>query len=132
MNELPKPPTKEAIAVLQRLLSSSFPGVEQLREQLKGLLVQPLDQEGSLRLIVQNKCVARVAARVPVEGSYSDSYSLNDFEARVRILLHVLDGELFELEVYKDDGTPILRLPDVSELRIEITDCDPPPLDSSM
>lgn len=90
--------------LLSKLLSWNFRGAPELREQLSGMLAKPLDTNGSLRLGVTVPSVAKVDRRIPVEGTYLD----ND-GTRVHILLHVVDGYLDELEVYREDSGRIAR-----------------------
>ncbi|MCA9814226.1 MAG: hypothetical protein H6677_02830 [Candidatus Obscuribacterales bacterium] len=100
------------INIFNRLLSVEFPGVEHLRMQIEAMQVQTLDENGSLSLKVESGVRADVQSRVPVEASYSDSEEgSDDKEPRVHMLLHVLDGSMKELEIYKDDGSAIVQKP---------------------
>ena len=111
--------TETESLILTRMLAAEFSGVEQLREQARNLLVRTIDKEGSLALLVQSVVHAVVEHRIPVEASYSDSEdSRTDGHPRVHFLLHVIDGLMTELEVCKDDGSPIVRDPAVAELRL--------------
>lgn len=94
--------------VLSLLLDQDFPGAPELREQLHGLRVAPVDDDGSLALRPQyGSSNAQVVRRVPVEGHYAD----RDGE-RVHVLLHVADGYLHELELFREDGEVVMqRLP---------------------
>lgn len=91
-------------AVLDRLLSADFPGRDGLAAQVLTALVRRIDDEGSLRFRVEGSPAA-VADRVPVEGRYWEGK--DPFGPGVSLLLHVVGGLLHELEVLKDDGTPI-------------------------
>lgn len=90
--------------IVKVLLSKDFPGNEALRAQLETASVSAIDAEGSLRFRVSGTPAA-VKSRVPTEGYYFDR-GANDRPA-INILLHVVDGMLHELEVYKDDGSSI-------------------------
>ena len=58
--------------------------------------------------------------RIPVEGFYDDIIDETKggirLAAIVRLALHVTEGKISELEVYKEDGTPILMDPYEIEL----------------
>jgi len=101
-------------AVLDKLLTEKFPGVDALREQSKVLRVRRIDSEGSLELQPSEKAPrAEVVERVPIEGELID----RDGTA-IRVLLHVVDGWMTELEVFRDAGGPPQRDLDAGELRV--------------
>jgi hypothetical protein len=80
--------------------------------QLDGLSVKTIDQEGSLSLRPSYSAVpAEVQQRVVTEGYYSDEDTSSSEGPRVNVLLHVVEGRLAELEIYKDDGSPIKKAP---------------------
>jgi hypothetical protein len=63
--------------------------------------------------------LAPVKRRVPVEAWYLDVNSKPLDGPFVRILLHVLDGKLSELEIYKDDSSPVIKKePKLTELTL--------------
>jgi hypothetical protein len=90
--------------IVAALLSRDFAGCEALRVQLETADVSTIDAEGSLRFKVSGP-PALVDGRVPTEGYYFDRGV--DHRPAVNLLLHVVEGKLHELEVYKDDGSPI-------------------------
>ena len=104
--------------LLLKLLELSFPGSTELRLQLSNALVSSLGETGSLFFDVRSELVAPVKHRVPVEAWYSDVDTDPLVGPFVRILLHVVAGKLFELEIYKDDGSAIIKKPMLNELRI--------------
>ncbi|HEY5943618.1 MAG TPA: hypothetical protein VIT89_12265 [Solirubrobacterales bacterium] len=79
------------------LLRQEFPGRQALREQVSSLAVAPIDVEGSLRLEAEGPR-AEVRERVPVEAMVEDVDGVT-----IHVLLHVVDGLMSELEIYKDD-----------------------------
>ncbi|WP_442965934.1 DUF6984 family protein [Rhizobium sp. 42MFCr.1] len=91
-------------SLMDLLLTNQFPGVEALRSQLETARVSRIDAEGSLQFRVRGP-LAEVQERVPTEGYYFDADV--DYRPAVNVLLHVVEGKLHELEVYKDDGSPI-------------------------
>ena len=72
----------------------------------------PIDDEGSLRLDVCSPVVAGVRERVPVTATFDDADDIP-----IYLLLHVIDGKLAELEVYKGDGSTIVVEPKPEKLR---------------
>lgn len=106
-------------AVLDRLLTADFPGRDELVAQARIALVRRIDAAGSLRFRVDG-APAAVASRVPVEGHYWDGDAPSG--PAINLLLHVVEGRLHELEVYKDDGTHIRVSPfEVSPYRITVS-----------
>ncbi|WP_409564101.1 DUF6984 family protein [Methylobacterium sp. J-068] len=111
LNEAWRPLMPEEVAMLDLLLATDFPGRNELAAQARSALARRVDQEGSLRFQVDGP-PARVRGRVPVEGHYHDDGSgPGPHRPAVNLLLHVVDGRLHELEVYKDDGSTILIQP---------------------
>lgn len=62
-----------------------------------------IDAEGSLLFRVSGP-LANLQQRLPTEGYYFDAEGV-DYRPAVNVLLHVVEGKLHELEVYKDDGS---------------------------
>ena len=89
-----------------RLLSSAFAGRNELAIQADSASVSRIDREGSLQFRTIGPSAA-VSQRVPVEGRYLDG-SDDPSGPAVNLSLHVVDGRLHELEVYKDDGSDIV------------------------
>lgn len=79
------------------LLREEFPGRGALLEQVPSLAVAPIDAEGSLRLEATGPR-AEVKERVPVEAMLEDVDGVT-----IHISLHVVDGLMVELEVYRED-----------------------------
>jgi hypothetical protein len=115
-----RPPNENTILTLRRLLSAEFPGNTALIAQLPHIEVRNIDAEGSLEIRVTEDNKACVHSTVPVEASYSDTGNSDPFAPRVRILLHVRNGLMHELEFFKDDGSRILREPSDGELQVEV------------
>lgn len=104
--------------LIEKLLSEEFSGCEALRIQLATASVSSIDADGSLEFRVSGS-PAGVKRRVPIEGYYFDTEG-DEPRPAVHVLLHVVDGMLLELEIYKDDGSPIeipLDILDLSQLR---------------
>ncbi|MFN8636349.1 MAG: hypothetical protein U0893_21070 [Chloroflexota bacterium] len=91
--------------MLARLLAVPFPGVEELRQQCPHLLVSEEYGEGDPTVIFiaarEQAPPVTVRYRVPVEGR---AYEANG--TPVEVLLHVVDGYLWELEYVRYDVAP--------------------------
>jgi hypothetical protein len=116
-NRLDNDPLR-AMTTLERsfvdlLLTGEFPGREEVREQLRSSLVRQIDDEGSLQFSPQSSVAAPVTKRIPVEGVGADSDGVP-----IYLLLHVVDARVRELEIYKADGSSILRMPSGDEIEV--------------
>jgi hypothetical protein len=102
--------------IIDRLFEAQFAGHSELRTQLKDCPVRQLDEAGSLELHPNAQSPsAKVVKRIPVEAEGSDEDGV-----RVHILLHVVNGKARELEIYKDDGSRIRRLPEPAMLDVVV------------
>jgi hypothetical protein len=99
--------------VIQRLLAPEFPGVQELRAQLQVLKAKEIDDDGGLELVTTEESRAPVKWRVPTEAECADSDG-----GRIHILLHVVDGRMCELELYREDAKRVLRFPCASDLEL--------------
>jgi hypothetical protein len=89
---------------LARLLEPTFPGRDELREQVTHIEVMTIDEDGGLSLRCSGGPRAPVKCSVPTEGEYADSDGVP-----VHVLLHVVDGFVSELEVFKEECVPLVR-----------------------
>lgn len=102
--------SKHERQILELLLAEPFDGVVELRQQAELARVEKLDAEGSLSFVVPASLpAAKVAKRIPVEAEAPDADGI-----MVHALLHVVDGRLSELEIYKDDSSGIRAFPPIS------------------
>jgi hypothetical protein len=103
--------------LLQLLLQQTFPGCEQLQAQMSGVSVEQVDDEGSIRFVDVSGERAPVVRRIPIEAEAADSDGII-----IHALLHVVDGMLHELELYKEDGSQVSARPAVSEWHVHSWD----------
>lgn len=102
-------------AILARLLESSFPGAAELRHQaVQARVVDEEDQTIDLE-VPHTLPPAPVNRRIPVEAFFEDSD-----RTVVHVLLHVVGGYLSELEVYKEDNSPVLVTIEPNRLSVEV------------
>jgi hypothetical protein len=109
-------PSSEERLLFQRLLEADFPGKREVADQLKSCRVRIVDPEGSLELDpgVDSDRVP-VDKRIPVEAEGADEDGVF-----VHILLHVVNGTVKELEIYKDDSSPIRKMPRPGDLNLVV------------
>jgi hypothetical protein len=99
-------PTDVERSLLERLLEAEFPGRDELAPMVRNLLVRTIDEEGGLEVRSNVSGEAPVVKRIPVEAEARDADGF-----RVHALLHVVSGRPVELEIYKDDGSAVKRMP---------------------
>lgn len=79
-------------------------GSAELRQQLSTTLGSTLDENGSLRLAASGGPLAHMVRLIPVEAEFADLDGVI-----VHVLLHVVNGRLHELEIYREDSGEVLR-----------------------
>src|SRR5579863_10548520 len=92
--------------LINRLLTAEFPGRREITEQLRNSLARTIDREGSLAFQLRTEILAPVENRIPVEAEAKDIDG-----QRIHALLHVAKGRTVELEIYKEDGSPVQQMP---------------------
>lgn len=102
---------------LGRLLEAEFPGRKEIVRQVRYAKVRQLDENGSLEFYVPRGSSAQVKRRIPVEGQFCDADGV-----MIHMLLHVVDGMVEELEIYKDDSSLVTELPLPKELELLVFD----------
>jgi hypothetical protein len=100
-------------AILDRLLEAEFDGRDEIRQQLGEVLVQPVDEDGSLRLVTIVGPPAPVRFAAPVSGQ-----ALDEDGVGMEIVLQMEGDRVAELEFYKFDGSGVRRLPDPKDIEL--------------
>jgi|SRR5579871_5520305 len=109
-----RPMKQDEQAVVDRLLSSSFPGRSAIEEQLRQAHVRTIDENGSLEFLVSpNSGILEVRYAVPTEGEYEDEDGVT-----VHVLLHVVSDRVTVLELYRNDNKNVRKWPEPDSLRI--------------
>jgi hypothetical protein len=106
-------PTEWEFSLLERLMEAEFPGRDKLASLVHNALVRTIDQDGGLELQSEISGEAPVVKRVPVEAEAKDSDGFT-----IHVLLHVVAGKPVELEIYKDDGSAVQRMPAASAFEL--------------
>ena len=100
--------------VFDVLFSRDFPGRDALLSQLKTAMFEEVDEYGSLQIAASTGTSrAHVVERIPVEARGLDSDGIP-----VCFLLHVVDGLVTELQIYKADGSAIQLMPSADSLSL--------------
>lgn len=107
--------------LLIRILSHDFIGQSELFRQIQGAeVVSECDTCPTVEFAVApeyNK--AHVARRIPVEAEGEDSDGV-----KIHFLIHVVEGYLSELEIFREDSESILKMPEVRSLKVLSLDTD--------
>ena len=98
---------------MRLLLAAPFSGRDDLLAQVENATARSVDEDGSIRLKCLPARKASVRSRIPVEGDAEDTDGIV-----IHYLLHVVDGAIDELEVYKDDSSRVLRQAEPEEVRV--------------
>lgn len=69
-------------------------------------MVRRIDRNGSLRFQIGSGPPVLINQRIAIEGFYADD--VGGRGRLVHLLVHVVDEKLHGLEIYKEDGSPIL------------------------
>ena len=115
IEEALRPLTALERGYIERLLTADFPGRDGVAHQVTSALARRIDDQGSVELVAQNDTRASVLKRVPVEGESVDSDGVP-----ICFLLHVVDARVRELEIYKADGSPIIRMPSPDQVEVVV------------
>ena len=102
--------------LLDVMLDTGFAGSAELGKQADSALVTHVESKGSPALlfrITSDAPRAFVSRRVPVEGYTSET----DGRA-IQCLLHVVRGQLTEMEFFRENGEPIENLPAPQDLKV--------------
>ncbi|HJW75390.1 MAG TPA: hypothetical protein VJ787_06940 [Thermoleophilia bacterium] len=105
--------TASEIALVNLLLSANFSESKAIAEQVRNARVRTVDANGSIAFTVASSERAVVKHRVPIEAEADDRDG-----TVVHMLLHVVDGQVSELEFFKEDSSAILDLPPPDRWRL--------------
>ena len=103
----------QSARILAALLAEPFPGRDEIARQVALARSRRIDDDGSFALSVSDAPPAEVVGRIPLEAKAEDLDGVT-----VHVLLHVVDGYINELEIYREDGGRILAPIRAESLRI--------------
>jgi hypothetical protein len=93
-------------ALVDQLLAQPFNGRDEIVAQLRDarVIAEGTGDSRTLKFALPHKDAphAPTAQRIPVEGMADDADGVP-----ITVLLHVIDGWVTELEIYRVDGKPI-------------------------
>jgi hypothetical protein len=101
------------IALLNKLLDHDFQGRDALRIQLSSVTGRRTDEHGCLELKTDEAIEAHAEIGSPTEGRCQDVDGV-----AIVVMLHVRKGKLYMLEMFKEDGSEILKAPKAEDLRV--------------
>lgn len=96
-------------SILEILLSTDLPGIQTLRDQVAHAKVQVLDECGSLGIKIEDSAPGLFRDGPLITARQPDRDTKDEFGPHINVLLFIKNGFLDELEIYKDDGSPILE-----------------------
>jgi hypothetical protein len=105
--------TAQEMQLLEKLLDHEFPGRDELRAQLGSVEGRTIDEDGGLSLRCSAESRAPVSCRVPTEGRCVDVDGVH-----INVALHVVEGFVNELEIYKDDSSRVKQRPRAGDLAV--------------
>ena len=109
-------PTEYERTLIDRLLAAPFEGRNEIAEQARNIQVRWIAGAGAPALVIRPMEAAQpanVSTRVPVDAIGRD---LDGHE--IFLLLHIVDGHISEIEVYRGDGAPVQQMPDPATLHV--------------
>jgi hypothetical protein len=96
--------TEDETRLIGMLLREPFPGSDAILDQLRNCQVTEIDSDGSLQIHVTAGPRVQTNFRIPVEAEFVDQDGVT-----AHVLLHVVDERVAELEMYKEDSSPLIN-----------------------
>lgn len=106
-----RPLNANEMELLTKLLDHDFPGRDALRLQLSSVTGRQTDEHGCLELRTDEAIEADTEVGSPTEGRCEDIDG-----GLIVVMLHVKNGKLHLLEIFKEDGSEIQRPPNAEAL----------------
>jgi hypothetical protein len=105
--------TERERSLIRKLLAPEFPGKDEISRQIEGAEVKTIDEDGSLKFLVNSDITVGVKYRVCTECEYEDPDGIT-----VHVLFHVVHGKAEELEFFREDNSPVQTWPDPNLVRV--------------
>lgn len=111
----PRPMNNFECNVLRHILSYEFHGQGELKHQAEGARVKvECETCPTVEFVVDSSHPkANVKYRIPIEAVGEDTDGV-----RIHFLVHVVDGYLYKLEIFREDSEPILKMPEIDLLSV--------------
>lgn len=93
--------------ILNSLLSADIPCTSILRQQIDDCRVKTIDEYGSIKIVTNSNTRCTDADGAPITGQADDIDTIPGVGPYINFVIFVRDGVIYELQIYKDDGTPI-------------------------
>jgi hypothetical protein len=109
-----RPLTSYEQKLLYVLLEPDFPGKDQILQQIAHAQARTIDQDGSIEFAVDPNLKADgVLYAVPTEAEARDQDGVT-----IHVLLHVVNDKVKELEVFREDNSPVLQMPEPEAFQV--------------
>lgn len=107
--------------LLSHILSHNFVGQSELFRQIDyAEVASECETCRTVEFVIPPTYLrANVTRRVPVEAVGEDSDGV-----KIHFLVHVIDGYISELEIYREDSKNILKMPEIRSLKVMSLDTD--------
>jgi hypothetical protein len=99
--------------IIEKLLTADFPGKSEIQHQLKNSSFEIVDKNGSLKIYSQILNEALVVKTIPVEAWAHDIDGI-----LIQVILFTQRGIVRMLEIFREDGGPIIYLPAVNNFEV--------------
>lgn len=97
--------TSDEQELINRILSFRSKKLDE-KDIFVGERVEEIDMEGSIKFVHDSTPLILQQQKFPVEAQFQDKDGV-----WVYALLFIVDAKVDELEIYKDDSSPILQMP---------------------
>lgn len=99
--------------IIINLLNTTFVGRDQIKLQLETAYFEIIDKNGSLKIYPQFAKEAPIEKTIPVESWAYDSDGI-----LIQILLFTINGVVNMLEIIREDGKAVFKMPFVEEFKV--------------
>lgn len=108
------PVSESELRLLERMLPAGHPCRDALLAQAKRATVTWLDSLGQPAILFD---VPGDVEAAPHSGVVAEADAVDRDRGAIHLLLHVKDGRLAEVEVFREDGRAIVEFPDAARLQ---------------
>jgi len=116
-DELRQPHTvsDSELRLIERMLPDGHPCRDAVLAQARRATASWLDSLGQPAILFE---VPEDVPPAPWSGVVAEAEAVDRDRGAIHLLMHVKNGRLAEVEVYREDGRGVVEFPDVSKLRI--------------
>jgi hypothetical protein len=115
-----RPLTDAERSMVTKMLSIDVPGIEILREQARVATAKVIDEYGSISFKIDADSRSQFTDGPLISATQADKNTVCGYGPYINIILFIKLGMLNELQIYKDDGSPILERVDPSKFELVV------------